>query len=118
MSSAIALSARAIIVILPRFVESLTCSPGCTPRRSIVLGFKEQFASGSTASSTLARRVIEPVCQCSSWRPVVKTIGKLASGTSSGGITLAGAKRALPPPLGNPFPKTIDCPGSSNDKDG
>ena len=27
------------------------------------------------ASSTPARRVMLPVCQCSSWRPVINTIG-------------------------------------------
>ncbi len=32
-------------------------------------------ALGSSASSTVARRVIAPVCQCSSWRPVVRMNG-------------------------------------------
>ena len=37
---------------------------------------------------TLDRAVIEPVCQCSSNLPVVKTSGKFLSGVSSGDIIL------------------------------
>ena len=65
------------------------------------------FASGSAQSRTLARRVIDPVCQCSNWRPVVRIIGKSASGTSAGAVTWAGVNRARPSARGNPSPKTI-----------
>jgi hypothetical protein len=54
-------------------------------------------AYGLIWSSTLAQRVLEPVCQCLSTRPVDSTIGYSASGTSSGAITLAGT--ILPSPL-------------------
>ena len=37
-----------------------------------------------------------PVCQCSSWRPVISTIGYSASGRSSAGMMSAGTKRARP----------------------
>ena len=38
-------------------------------------GCTSATGSGSIASSTVARRVMLPVCQCSSWRPVIRTIG-------------------------------------------
>ena len=38
-------------------------------------GFKPAIASGSMASRLEARRVMEPVCQCSSSLPVVSTSG-------------------------------------------
>ena len=40
------------------------------PSVSIVPRETCAMADGSIASSTVARRVIAPVCQCSSWRPV------------------------------------------------
>ena len=35
----------------------------------------DAVATGSSASSTAERRVMLPVCQCSSWRPVISTSG-------------------------------------------
>ena len=46
----------------------------------------------------MARRVIAPVCQCSSIRPVVNTMGNSSSGVSSGGTMPAGT--SLPRLLG------------------
>ena len=51
------------------------------PSRASVAGASETVGAGSSASSTPARRVIAPVCQCSSSRPVVSTKGKSASGS-------------------------------------
>src|SRR6476619_3837501 len=51
----------------------------------------------------LARRVIEPVCQCSSCRPVVSTIGYSASGSSAGDTSRAGPNPARPLAVGKPF---------------
>ena len=67
------------------------------------------------ASSTPARRVIAPVCQCSSTRPVVRIIGKSASGTSSGGAIEAGTNLPRPLAVGKPSPKITSSPGTSND---
>ena len=39
---------------------------------------------GSSPFSVSARRVIAPVCQCSSMRPVVSTIGNSSSGIREG----------------------------------
>ena len=80
------------------------------------MGCREQFASGSTASSTLALLVIEPVCQCSNCLPVVNIMGYSASGTSSGAMIDAGVNFPLPSKRGKPSPNTIDCPGSVGDK--
>ena len=65
--------------------------------RRMSFGDMNATASGSIWSSTLERRVIEPVCQCSSTRPVESTIGYSSSGNSSGGMTCAGT--ILPRPL-------------------
>ena len=65
----------AMTTMLPLLVVSRTCPPASTPSLRRVLGCSEQLASGSTASNTLARRVIDPVCQCSNCRPVVRIIG-------------------------------------------
>ena len=54
-----------------------------------------------------------PVCQCSSWRPVVSTMGKSESGGSSGGSTTAGTSRARPLAVGKPSAKTMSLPGRS-----
>ena len=65
MSSATARSARAITDTAPRRVSMSIMSPGCTPILRKVRGCSEALACGSTASSTMVRRVMEPVCQCS-----------------------------------------------------
>src|SRR6266568_4608419 len=61
-------SARAYSEILPRRDSTVTISPAFTPDRSRSAGWNDATGSGSMWSSTLARRVIAPVCQCSSWR--------------------------------------------------
>ena len=71
------------------------------------------IAVGSSASSTVARRVIEPVCQCSSWRPVERMNGYSASGTSSGGWSLVATSLAKPPGRGKPLSNTTSRPGMS-----
>ena len=53
----------------------LHAAPAPRPMRPSSAGCSMATASGSSASSTLARRVMAPVCQCSSMRPVVSTIG-------------------------------------------
>ncbi len=75
MPGAMALSLRAFNSIVPRRVVTRTRSPGCRPSRRNSAGARLATASGSSSSSTEARRVIAPVCQCSSCRPVVSTIG-------------------------------------------
>src|SRR5712691_9105647 len=55
----------------------------------------------------MERRVIEPVCQCSSTRPVESTIGYSLSGTSSGAITCAGTILPRPLAVGKPVVKMI-----------
>jgi hypothetical protein len=45
------------------------------PSRRDRAWFIDGVAIGSSASSTLRRRVMLPVCQCSSWRPVMSTKG-------------------------------------------
>ena len=55
------------------------------------------------ASSTPERRVMLPVCQCSSWRPVINTMGYSVSGRSSAGMMSAGTNFALPVGVGKDF---------------
>ena len=76
-------------------------------------GFMPAIASGSSASSCVARRVIEPVCQCSSRRPVVSTIGKASSGSSCGDRSAAGTILARPDLVGKDCEKMISLPGLS-----
>ena len=59
----------------------------------------------------MERRVIDPVCQCSSTRPVESTIGYSSSGSSSGGMTLAGTILPRPLSVGKPVVKMISLPG-------
>ena len=94
MPGATALSARAFNSISPRRVVTRTGSPARMPSRRNSAGARLATASGSISSSTQARRVIAPVCQCSSWRPVVSTIGYSASGSSAGGMIAAGTSLA------------------------
>ena len=63
-------------------------------------------------SSTSVRRVMLPVCQCSSWRPVMSTNGYSASGGSAAGMIFAGTKRALPVGVGKVSVNTTRCPAS------
>ena len=53
-------------------------------------------ATGEIASRANERRVIEPVCQCSSSRPVLSTSGYSASGSSLAGSHCAGTRWASP----------------------
>ena len=68
-------SGRTPSVTPPRRERTRACPPATSPRRAAVPGCKLTLGSGSSASSTLARRVMLPVCQCSSWRPVMSTSG-------------------------------------------
>jgi hypothetical protein len=61
-------SARAVSAISPRREATVMTSPPCAPSASRSSGCIDTTARGSIASSTEARRVIEPVCQCSSCR--------------------------------------------------
>ena len=106
-------STRAASEMLPRRVEMLSISPSAMPRRSNSPGASIATADGSSASSTFERRVIEPVCQCSSWRPVVSTVGYSASTGSSGGKGAASEKRARPLAVGKRSPNTTSSPGAS-----
>ena len=113
LPGATALSARAFNSIVPRRVVTRTGSPAAMPSRRSSAGARLATASGSSSSSTFARRVMAPVCQCSSWRPVVSTIGYSASGSSAGGTIAAGTSRPRPEAVGKPSPKTISSPGWS-----
>ena len=53
-------------------------------------------ASGWIESSANERRVIEPVCQCSSSRPVLRMNGYSSDGSSLAGIHSAGTRCASP----------------------
>ena len=86
-------------------------SPGRTFSRRMSFGDMNATASGSIWSSTWERRVIEPVCQCSSTRPVDSTIGYSSSGNSSGGSTCAGTILPRPLSVGKPVVKMISLPG-------
>src|SRR5712692_5901964 len=73
--SGMASSCLAASSIVPRRVVTRMRSPGLMP--SLAMVPRERFATapGSSASSVDARRVMAPVCQCSSWRPVESTNG-------------------------------------------
>ena len=68
--------------------------------------------SGSIASSTPARRVIAPVCQCSSCRPVISTSGYSSSGRSAAEMMSAGTNLPRPVAVGKCSVNTTGCPGS------
>jgi len=51
---------------VPRRVVTRTMSPGTMPSLAKVPRETDATAEGSSASSTVARRVMAPVCQCSS----------------------------------------------------
>ena len=91
----------------------VTTSPGAgAHRRAGPAGWTSATGSGSSASSMVARRVMLPVCQCSSWRPVISTIGYSASGRSSAGMMSAGTKRPRPVSRGKSSTNTTGSPGS------
>ena len=68
------------------------------------------IAVGWIASSANERRVIEPVCQCSSSRPVLSTNGYSSSGSSLAGIHSAGTRCALPSSVANDSPNSTTVP--------
>ncbi len=111
MFSGTSRSLRTLTSTAPRRVSSRIMSPGQTFIRRMSFGDMKATASGSIWSSTWERRVIEPVCQCSSTRPVESTIGYSSSGTSSGAITCAGTILPRPLSVGNPVVKMISLPG-------
>ena len=53
---------------------------------------------------------MDPVCQCSRRRPVVKINGKSSSGNSAGGISLAGTIFPLPFAVGKDSLKIYSLP--------
>ena len=113
MFSGTSRSERTFTSTAPRRVSSRTKSPGQTFILRMSLGDMNATASGSIWSSTLERRVIEPVCQCSSTRPVDSTIGYSSSGNSSGGNRRAGTILPRPLSVGKPAVKMISLPGLS-----
>ena len=70
---------------VPKREVRRTRSPSVTPRRSQSAGFMSSSASGSARLSSGTRRVIDPVCQCSSRRPVQNQNGYSSLGSSAGG---------------------------------
>ena len=68
--------------------------------------------------TTAERRVMAPVCQCSSCLPVIRIIGYSASGRSAAGMMSAGTKRALPVAVGKSSMKTTGSPGSPSCRQG
>src|SRR5262249_12743002 len=109
--SGMASSCRAASSIVPRRVVTRTMSPGLMPGLGMVPRERLATAPGSSASSVEARRVMAPVCQCSSWRPVDSTNGNSASGRSSGGRIFAGTSLPRPSWVGKRSPNTTSCPG-------
>ena len=68
--------------------------------------------NGSIASSASLRRVMLPVCQCSSWRPVIRTNGYSLSGFSAAGMICAATSFARPLCVGKSSMNTTRWPGS------
>jgi hypothetical protein len=60
------LSARAYSDTEPRRDATDSAPPGATPSAARSAGLNEAIGAGSIASSTSVRRVMLPVCQCSS----------------------------------------------------
>src|SRR5438132_902814 len=76
-------------------------SPSSKPSAAASAGLISMTAVGSRWSSPVARRVMVPVCQWYSWRPVFITNGYASSGSSTGGPYSTGTKIALPSAVGN-----------------
>ena len=102
----------------PRLDASVITSPSLKPSANISAPHIEAVASGSMASSTVARRVMLPVCQCSSCLPVIRTKGKLASGLSLAGMMSAGTKLTRPSAVAKCSLNTVGSPGSSSERQG
>ena len=68
-------SARALSEMLPRRDATVIMPSGSTCIAARSSEWSEATGSGSIASSTSVRRVMLPVCQCSSCRPVISTNG-------------------------------------------
>ncbi len=88
-------------------------SPASMPSTLRSAPHMDAVAMGSMASSTLARRVMLPVCQCSSCRPVISTKGYSVSGRSLAGMMSAGTSLTRPLAVGKLSMKTVVVPGSS-----
>ena len=89
---------RTLSVMLPRRLVTVAQSSSASPSVRMSSGCMSTCGSPSIASSATALRVIVPVCQCSSRRPVVSTIGYSGLGSSAGGANSAGT--ILPRPRG------------------
>ena len=68
-------SRRTWMATAPRRDCTVMTSPASSPSAAKSAPHKEAVAMGSMASNTTARRVMLPVCQCSSCRPVISTKG-------------------------------------------
>src|SRR6188472_622807 len=87
---------RARSSIVPRREVRRTKSPSLIPIAFASSGFRKACGSGWIESSANERRVIEPVCQCSSRRPVLRMNGYSADGSSLAGSHSAGTRCARP----------------------
>ena len=77
-----------------------TGSPSATPSARASSGWISTTGVGSRWSSPDARRVIVPVCQWYSCRPVFITKGYCSSGSSTGGAYSTGTNVARPSAVG------------------
>src|SRR6185312_1413415 len=111
--SGMASSCREFSSTMPRRVDTRTMSPGLMPSLSMVPRDSAAVGDGSMASRTVARRVMAPVCQCSSMRPVVRMNGYSWSGVSFGGWSFAATSLPKPPGRGKPLSNTTSWPGLS-----
>src|SRR5690625_7178150 len=82
--------------MLPLLVVRVRVWPASIPRRSSSSGCILAIGAGSIASRTSERRVIAPVCQCSSILPVRRTYGYSSSGASAVGVSSTGTSFPRP----------------------
>ena len=80
------------------------------PSRAASSGLMNTSACGAIASSAKERRVIEPVCQCCSSRPVLSTNGYSGLGSSLAGSHSAGTRWASPSSVLNFSPNMTTVP--------
>src|SRR5215469_12330636 len=96
--------------IVPRRELTLAISPSARPSSAASSGFTYTSARGLMASSAYDRRVIEPVCQCCSSRPVFSTNGYSRLGSSLAGSHSAGTRWASPSSVLNRSPNITTVP--------
>ena len=98
---------------VPRRVVARTISLFWMPSALASSGLISIQPVGTSLSSVAERRVMVPVCQCQRIRPVVRTNGYSASGTSAGGFHSMGAKMPMPSGWENFSLWRIGVPGCS-----